>query len=194
MIRQSRKVLIFGMFLSAVVHALIYFFLYRTYSTARPLNTRKGVVSVEFVHSFSHKSVEEKGDRKKVEPQNSVAAVPQNVEPNLVGQKGVEGDPAAQARETDAFIATVTALIAQHKIYPSEAIAREEEGRVILGLTVERDGLISSVQIEQPSPFELLNEAAIRSIHKIQRFPPVPDLISVPLHLHVPLVFRLETR
>ena len=190
---SSKQVTALALFLSLLFHAGLYFWLRGSYKVANFVSAKKGVVSVEFVQSVSHEPVLPKSKGPDKKPAQEQKTQPEKAQ-NLAGQKGVEGDPQAVARETDVFITKITDLIASHKIYPQEAIDREEEGKVILGITVERDGHISGVQIEQASPFELLNQAALRSVHRIESFPPVPELVPVPLHLHVPLVFRIETR
>ena len=192
MLENSNKWTSVALIISVLLHAALYAWLRGSYKVAHLVTSRQGVVSVDFVQPVSHGAATLRG--KGQEPQKEKAETESRQAQNLMGQKGVEGDPQAVARETDQFIAKITSLIASHKIYPQEAIDREEEGKVILGITVERDGEISSVQIEQPSAFDLLNQAALRSAHSIERFPPVPELVPVPLHLHVPIVFRIETR
>ncbi len=178
--------------LSLVVHLIFYIWFY--FKKHVPANIRHGVVSVNFVQSVDHEASVAKARKAKSQPSSEVPAAqsqpanaadskPQNAEP---------GDPAAIQRESDIFIGTVTRLLEQKKIYPQPAIDREEEGKVIVGLTLDREGLVTAVNLEESSPFNLLNEAALRTVRAVGHFPRVPDVVPAPIHLHVPLVYRIE--
>jgi TonB family protein len=86
----------------------------------------------------------------------------------------------------------VTALINQHKAFPPSAIDREEEGQVLIAVTIAKDGHILESKIESPSPFESLNQAALDAILAVGKFPELPDPTPEPIHLHVPLIFKIE--
>jgi protein TonB len=102
------------------------------------------------------------------------------------------GDPKAMGEESSIFISTVSRMLEQKKIYPQSAIDREQEGKVVVGLTLNREGSLTAANIEEPSPFELLNEAALKTVRAVAKFPAVPALIPAPIHLHVPLIYRIE--
>lgn len=180
--------------LSVAAHVSLATWLLSTRATVLT-HAKKGVVSVSFVEPVSHRATTEarvnpSRSIKKSEPAEltppppAVEATPATSQPT--------GDPQAVARESDLFISAVTRIIDQHKVYPREALAREEEGKVIVGLTLERSGQVVASQVEEPSPFSRLNEAALQTIKMVGQFPPVPSTIATPLHLHVPLVFKIE--
>ncbi len=54
--------------------------------------------------------------------------------------------------------------IAKHKYYPVEAIFKEEQGSVLLKLTITTTGNITKVRIEHPSHYESLNRAALKML------------------------------
>lgn len=160
------------------------------------LPARKGVVSVSLVESVQHQPQAQPQARAKVKSMEK-APVPEKSEQTAQqqptqGQPGEAGDPKAVARESDLLIGAVTQLINSHKIYPQEAIDREEEGKVTLGLTLDRAGQLLDLKVEEPSPFELLNQAALLTVRAVKQFPRLPEVVPAPLHLHVPLIFRIE--
>ena len=62
----------------------------------------------------------------------------------------------------------------------------------MVAITVDREGKLLDASIEVPSSFDLLNEAALKTVKAIVQYPRVPLSVAAPLHLHIPLVFRIE--
>jgi len=56
--------------------------------------------------------------------------------------------------------------------YPVQAIQQHQEGTVVVRLVVGENGQVSSAEATQPSPWPLLNEAALRGVRQQWRFPP----------------------
>lgn len=191
--QQNSKTLWGMIALSLAVHLVFYTWFY--YKKHVPANTRHGVVSVSFVQSVDHEASVAKARKAKSQPSHE-ATPTQTSQSNAAEDSKVQnaepGDPAAIQRESDIFIGAVTRLLEQRKIYPQQAIDREEEGKVIVGLTLDRDGLLTAANLEGPSPFQLLNEAALRTVRAVGHFPKVPDVVPAPIHLHVPMVYRIE--
>ena len=194
MVGRTEKITWIAIVVSLVFHAGLYVVLRGSSSARVPTLGRRGVVAVDFVQTYSHR----RGAKTKESAEDQVATSGHSAsrsasEPASANAPvGPVGDPAVAERESNLFILAITTLIDRHKIYPPAAVEREEEGKVVLGISVERDGRIASVEIEEPCPFELLNQAALRTVNAIGHFPPVPEIVPVPLHLHVPLVFRVE--
>ncbi len=167
-------------------HALVIaFLLHRSYSTA---NLKKGVISVDFIQSIQHNKadvVEKAKDGKK----KPTFRAP---EPVAALSTAPAGDPAASSSETNAYILSVLKIINQRKVYPPEAIDRGEEGRVVVGVSVAASGQVLEVRIEEPSPFVRLNNSALQTVSNIKSFPPLPAGVAAPIHLHIPLVYRVE--
>lgn len=57
-------------------------------------------------------------------------------------------------------------------LYPSTAIRQGQEGTVTVRLDVDADGRVTSAEASAPSPWPLLNEAAIRTVRERWRFAP----------------------
>ena len=167
-----------------------------------PVTSKHGVVSVSFVQSVRHGSNKQnEAAKQNLAKPKSEASSPSKLEQpaellpssdlGMISEpRAVE--PGGQVHESDIFIAEVTKLLEQNRIYPQRAIDREEEGKVIVGLTLDREGAVTSANIEEPSPFQRLNEAALATVGSVRRFPRVPEAVAAPIHLHIPLVYRIE--
>ncbi len=103
-----------------------------------------------------------------------------------------EGNPNSTARESDLYIEAVTKLINARKVYPRMAIEREEEGRVVVAVTIDREGHLIESIVEEKAPFDSLNRAALETVKAVGDFPPIPSEVADPVHLHIPLVFKIE--
>lgn len=183
--------------LSVLAHLILLGVFSFRHSFSPPMRKGEGIVTVNFIETIDHD--EDTGD-KDPEPQKNkkdpskFKAKPLS-ETNLAQQAAQEklpGDPRALARESDLFIAAVMKLVDLNKVYPQEAIDREEEGKVLVAVTISREGQLVELKVEDPSPFELLNEAALTSVQKIKKFPEVPLILSAPIHLHIPLMFKVK--
>lgn len=83
-------------------------------------------------------------------------------------------------------------LIQQSKIYPSLSKKMGETGKVIIILELLKDGTIRDVKIKDTSPFARLNQAALESVAKVEKYKPIPDSISDQrLSVEVPIQFSL---
>lgn len=71
--------------------------------------------------------------------------------------------------------------------YPLEAMLAHEQGTVVVEFTVDRDGNVAEVRAKSPTPYFLLNEAAVRKIRDAWRFPPGP-----PRRFDVRITFQLR--
>jgi TonB family protein len=104
------------------------------------------------------------------------------------GSEGPAGSP------LQLYIAQVVYRIDQAKVYPEDALSRGEEGQIVVSLQVLPDGLIRSFHLAEPCPFESLNHAALDTIARVKRLPPLPDGRTLPLSIRIPLNFELSRR
>jgi protein TonB len=58
--------------------------------------------------------------------------------------------------------------------YPADARRQGMGGRLIMTVSVRRDGSVEGVLVNESSGFKLLDEAAIRIVHLAEPFPPLP--------------------
>ena len=83
--------------------------------------------------------------------------------------------------------------IEQKKVYPAIAKSRGVTGRVEVGFTLKKDGVITNVHIVKPCPSRWLNDAAQQTIVGLGHFKPVPDEIAkADWEVVVPIEFRFE--
>jgi protein TonB len=54
--------------------------------------------------------------------------------------------------------------------YPSEAVRAGQEGTVVVRMTVAEDGRVTQAQAISPSPWPVLNSAAVRAVRSTWRF------------------------
>jgi TonB family protein len=185
---------------SAIAHGALAAWLLPRVSGNRGASPR-GVVSLELIESVTHEMNDAngagEGDKpvgrhRSARPQTSHNVRADRPQERSEEQKGAIGNAEGVIHETSVFIQEISRLIDNNKIYPKGALDREEEGRVVVAITLDRDGRVLDVKVEQPCPFTLLNQAALQTVQKIGRFPAIPDVIPVPLHLHIPIHFRIE--
>ena len=80
----------------------------------------------------------------------------------------------------------------QHVIYPESAIDRNQQGDVILKLTISRDGKIQNVNYDKRADFNSLNKAAARAVKNSSPFPAAPkNLHGEFFEVIMPIKFRL---
>ena len=70
--------------------------------------------------------------------------------------------------------------------YPAQAIQQHQEGTVVVRLVVGESGQVSSAEATQPCPWPMLNEAALRAVRQLWRFPPgVLRVYEVAIHFQI---------
>jgi len=80
----------------------------------------------------------------------------------------------------------------KHVAYPKRAIKRQQEGRVLLQITLNRDGLVEELNVVEASKYGALNRAAEKAIAKASPFPAMPDVIKdAQFNFTLPVTFRL---
>ena len=70
--------------------------------------------------------------------------------------------------------------------YPPEAAQANEQGTVVVRLTVDTAGRVQSDEAVSPCPYEILNHAAVSQIREKWRFAPGPVRVyEVPIHFEL---------
>jgi len=84
-------------------------------------------------------------------------------------------------------------LIERHKEYPVMARKGRIEGTVMIRGTLGRDGSLSKCQLARSSGSVLLDNAAMRAVRSVDRFPPAPpELLGDELVFELPISFRIS--
>ncbi|MDT8376353.1 MAG: TonB family protein [Mariprofundaceae bacterium] len=66
----------------------------------------------------------------------------------------------------------------------------EEARSLLMRITIESNGALSSLEILQPSPIAALNESAIAAIHAASPFRPLPSSWGLD-RVHIPIIFEV---
>jgi protein TonB len=82
--------------------------------------------------------------------------------------------------------------IESRKRYPFSARRNQEEGKVVVRFTILTDGSIRGLQLAGASPYESLNEAALKAVRSASPFSkPPPKLFNGPVLVEIGIVFEL---
>lgn len=94
---------------------------------------------------------------------------------------------------TRAYARALTELIESRLEYPLQARKFRWEGRCLIRCQLKGSGVIEQAQVIRPSEHELLDNAALRAIQRIDSFPPVPEsLEGSDVAIEVPITFRMQ--
>ncbi len=95
---------------------------------------------------------------------------------------------------TGSYLSRCRALIEKNKDYPVMARRGRIEGTVTVSCVLMRDGSLRASGVARTSGSTLLDNAALRAVRSVGRFPPLPPGIHVnELAFDVPITFRLTT-
>ena len=102
---------------------------------------------------------------------------------------GSGGENTIKAR----YLSVVTDLIEKNKFYPPVAKRMGHTGKVLLKLTLDKNGNILDVEVVEGSSFNSLREASTKIIDKISKFPSIPSELGVDqLTFVVPIQYSLQ--
>lgn len=91
------------------------------------------------------------------------------------------------------YFAQLSAWLERHKLYPSRAQRRGQEGTVYLRFVVDRKGKVLSYQIERTSGYALLDREVEKMIRRAAPMPAMPnELAQSRLELVVPVSFYMR--
>lgn len=99
------------------------------------------------------------------------------------GQKGAERS----------YFSELSAQLARHKRYPNRARKRNEEGLVMLFITINRDGKVIESYISKSSGHSKLDKAVLSMLEKASPLPAFPDeMKQSQLSINIPIDFKLN--
>ena len=79
----------------------------------------------------------------------------------------------------------------QYFTYPKLAIKRNWQGKVLLSLRVTSTGKIKNIQINDSSGYDILDQAAINSLSKVEHLPEISSWLPFDIDLKFPVVYKL---
>lgn len=87
----------------------------------------------------------------------------------------------------------VSVLLNRNKVYPLKARRFGQQGLVMLQITLDKDGKLIKLDVIKRSPFESLNQAAVKMVESISLFPPIPhEINSQQISFSVPVEYKLN--
>lgn len=93
-----------------------------------------------------------------------------------------------------AYRSNILTLTYQNLIYPGSAIDRQQEGKILVKLTLDRRGHVRDIKYDQKSRYSVLNQAVVDAIQKASPYPKPPKkLRGREVIVDVPIVFNLSS-
>lgn len=104
--------------------------------------------------------------------------------------------PSADPAERNAlrnYSRNVAALVIQDQYYPTEALKRGVEGRVLIVALIGTDGQVHGARLRQSSGNAVLDEAALEKVLTARGLPDPPEMLrGREFTMEVPIIFRIE--
>jgi protein TonB len=107
------------------------------------------------------------------------------------GQRQTAETMNRKAERDQQLLDSLHAALVPHFSYPLLARRRGWEGIVRVGLRIEANGRLTRLHLVEPSPYDVLNTAAINSLSKLARLPNAGTWLQ---GSHVDLVLPVEYR
>ena len=96
-----------------------------------------------------------------------------------------------QGRQRNDYLSRVARQIAQYRVYPANALANNQGGRVVMRVTVARSGQVLDVGIRTSSGWPAIDAAEVETIRKAGSFPPLPsEMPGDPVVLVLPITYN----
>lgn len=88
----------------------------------------------------------------------------------------------------------VRSLISRNVSYPSNARVEGASGKVVVHLTVKRDGSIESLELIESAGSRDLDSAVLNAIRRVRQFPPFPEEMAGQdsVAFAIPIDFRID--
>ena len=122
---------------------------------------------------------------------DAVAPKPQAAAAAPSGEQEALLEAAEDARQR--YLGALVSAIHRKKHYPRAARARHDEGKVVVSFVIRKTGRLEDIRIARSSGSELLDEAALKTIRRVNPFRPLPnELGKESWALAVPIAFTLK--
>lgn len=91
------------------------------------------------------------------------------------------------------YLSMLHRRLAEFRFYPRSSMERGEQGRVVVTLTIARDGSLIDARIAQSSGFPAIDAAELETARKAAPFPPLPPTVPGPQAVFsVPVTYTLR--
>jgi periplasmic protein TonB len=115
----------------------------------------------------------------------------------LVTRKHLEGAVDLSSKDIEgvrrAFSSGIWRKIAKSKYYPQTARRQGWEGKPVIEFQIGRDGILLSHSVVVPSPYEILDQAALAAVKNAGPFPEIPKSLKLnAIKFKLPISFKLD--
>lgn len=98
------------------------------------------------------------------------------------GEASTSAHPASDAslvrRVEEAYKMALRKAIESHKVYPRRAVRLHQEGEILVGFSIRRDGGIFDLRVVESSGMALLDRAALEAVRQVDGSLPFPKEIE----------------
>ena len=105
-------------------------------------------------------------------------------------RRATGGLPAGAA--SDQWEARLMARLERYRYYPAAARSRRQQGTAWVRASIDREGRLLALRLEQSSGQPMLDDAALQTFRRAQPLPPIPDELKAPQELVVPVEYYLR--
>lgn len=153
------------------------------------------VVQIKKQHSANKIKPEQIKNIRKESPKRRQIAAKQKAASVVDKSKQAEQKTASLQQNPAISKARVASIIYQelspHFTYPKIAIKRNWQGKVLLSLRVTSNGRIKNVQLNNSSGYDILDQAAIHSLSKVESLPGISSWLPFDIDLNFPVIYKL---
>lgn len=93
---------------------------------------------------------------------------------------------------SDQWEARLMARLERFRYYPAAARSRRQQGTSWVRASIDREGRLRALALEQGSGQPMLDDAALQTFRRAQPLPRIPDELPAPQELVVPVEFYLR--
>lgn len=93
---------------------------------------------------------------------------------------------------SDQWEARLMARLERYRYYPAAARSRRQQGTAWVRASIDREGRLLALRLEQPSGQPMLDDAALQTFRRAQPLPPIPAELKAPQELVVPVEYYLR--
>lgn len=93
---------------------------------------------------------------------------------------------------SDQWEARLMARLERYRYYPAAARSRRQQGTAWVRASIDREGRLLALRLEQSSGQSMLDAAALQTFRRAQPLPPIPDELKAPQELVVPVEYYLR--
>ena len=93
---------------------------------------------------------------------------------------------------SDQWEARLMARLERYRYYPASARSRRQQGTAWVRASIDREGQLRTLRLEQSSGQPMLDDAALQTFRRAQPLPRIPDELPAPQELVVPVEYYLR--